>query len=310
MIQHIRQLLILLLILCFSCKNENVSKSTMLAGHSTNKELEQPKNNIKTFTFYKAFSFCENRVEYFTEQEAKDLYADKIITLNIEETGKENQSSNFTQEKLRCICENLDISNIIDTKFFKTKDVFPFDNILFLENKYAIVARDGYFFVFIIQSENKKNNTSKELSPFKGFELLVNHKLTGLSIIDTKKLDPYKKYGLDFSTVCVCDSPSMYIDTNSEELIIFNYCDSNQSINTIENKTIFNITKTVPQENKIIITTSKNLEITCEKSKNSSIFKIQFKGDFPKKYVGNDLKSFFTTTPEKFKKIDCGDFGG
>ena len=37
---------------------------------------------------------------------------------------------------------------------------------------------------------------------------------------------------------------------------------------------------------------------------------MNFKGDFPTKCVGGDLKKVFTTEPEKFQKEDCGDFDG
>lgn len=162
----------------------------------------------------------------------------------------------------------------------------------------------------ITQSEDKKNNVSRETTSFQGFELLFNQKLIGLSIINEKEEDPYKKYELDFSTVCVCDSPSMYIDINSRELIIFNYCDSSKSVASIEKKTIFKITKIEKEGNKISINTSNNIKLICEKKSEFPLFQIQFEGNFPNEYVGNDLKRNFTSTPEKFKKADCGDFGG
>jgi hypothetical protein len=309
MIQHIKCLITLLLLICFSCKEDKIYKNIVEKNATIIKPVKT-KQETKTFTFYKAFSFCENQVGYFTEQEARDLYIDKTITLNIDSEKKANQLSIYTEEKFKCIYRNLDIGGKIEIKYFKTKDVFPFDNIALLDNKYIVVSRDGYFFVFINNSENKKNTVSKETISFQGFELLFNHKLIGLSIIDEKEVDLYKKYGLDFSTVCVCDSPSMYIDINSKELIIFNYCDSNKSMSTIKNKTIFKIVKTENEGNKISITASPNLKLTFEKKTKFPVFQMQVKGDFPTEYVGNDLKKNFTSTPEKFKKIDCGDFGG
>jgi hypothetical protein len=309
MIQHIKCLITLLLLICFSCKEDKTYKNIVEKKTIIIRPIET-KQETKTFIFYKAFSFCDNQVGYFTGQEARDLYIDKTITLNTNDEKKLNKLSAYTEEKFKCIYKNLGIDRIIETKYFKTKDVFPFDNIVLLDNKYIVVSRDGYFFVFINKSENKKNTVSKEPISFQGFELLFNHKLIGLSIIDEKEVNLYKKYGLDFSTVCVCDSPSMYIDTNSKELIIFNYCDVNKSMSTIENKTIFKITKIENEGNKISITSSPNLKLTFEKKPEFPVFQMQVKGDFPTKYVGNDLKKNFTSTPQKFKKIECGDFGG
>ncbi len=157
---------------------------------------------------------------------------------------------------------------------------------------------------------NKNDTDSKEKTSFQGFELLFNHKLIGLSIINDKEEDPYKKYGLDFSTVCFCNSPSMYIDINSKKLIIFNYCDSKKTIDSIEKKTIFKITKIENEGNKISINTSNNLKLIYEKKSELPLFQIQIEGNFPNEYVGNDLKKFFTSTPEKFQEEDCGDFDG
>lgn len=309
MIQHIKYLIILLLVICFSCKDDKISKN--IAKKSTVKiEQVKIKQETITVTFYKAFSFCGNQVGYFTEQEATELYRDKTIKLNVDSEKKVNKVSVYPEEKLNCIYKNLDLGGRIETKGFKTKDIFPFDNITLFNNKYIVVSRDGYFFVFIRKIENRKDAVSKEIISFKGFEMLFNHYLIGLSIIDEKEENLYKRYGFDFSTVCVCDSPSMYIDINSKDLIVFNYCESNKSISNIKSKSIFKIKKIENEGKKILITTSSSLKFTFEKKAEFPIFQMQVEGDFPTKYVGNDLKKDFTPTPEKFKKIECGDFGG
>jgi len=305
MIQHIRTVLILLLLIFFSCKGKDDSEM-IVKKNITISKINSPEKKNETFTFYKAFSFCENQVGYFTDQEAKDLYANKSIKLDANIINSSQQT--YIKEKLDCIKRNLDINEIISTKYIKTKDVFPFDNLALFNNKYIVVSRDGYFFVFSNQNDN--NSESKEISSLNGFESIVNHNLIGLSIIDEKARDPLKKYGLDSSTVCVCDSPSMYIDLDSKKLIIFNYCDSNESLNLIENKVSYLITNLETSSDKLVIFTNSNLKITFEKTTNFSIFQLRVVGDFPKQYVGNDLKLFFTPEPEKFQKEDCGDFGG
>lgn len=308
MIQHIKSLLILSFLIFSSCKEKNILEIPIKENNTVSKKTDKELKS-KTFSFYKASSFCESNIGYFTEQEASNLYADKTIKLNIEQEQNENISSNYTKEKLNCISKKLDIGEIITAKYFKTEDVFPFDNVAFFNDKYIVISRDGYFFAFISENEFKKRSIIKEVNVFQDFELLINHKLAGLSIIDEKAVNPFKKYGLNFSTVCVCDSPSMYIDLNSKELIIFNSCDLAKSVNNIENKIIFKIVKIKNEQNKLIIATP-NLKISFEKIDEVPIFKILVEGDFPKNYVGSDLKKVFTSEPDKFRKEDCGDFGG
>ena len=108
----------------------------------------------------------------------------------------------------------------------------------------------------------------------------------------------------------MCDSPSLYIDKNLNELIIFNYCDSNQSLSTIENKIIFKITNIEKKIDGIVVFAEQNLKLTFKKEDKLPIFQMKVEGDFPNEYVGSDLKSFFTFEPEKFQKEDCGDFDG
>ena len=98
MTQHIKKNLILLLLICLSCKEKNVSKNIVKENKTTVKTINS-QQLIKTFTFYKAFSFCESQVDYFTAQEADNLYKNKTIELNIEGVKKSNPSSVYTNEK-------------------------------------------------------------------------------------------------------------------------------------------------------------------------------------------------------------------
>ena len=107
----------------------------------------------------------------------------------------------------------------------------------------------------------------------------------------------------------MCDSPSLYINSSSNELIIFNYCDSDLILKKIKDKTICKILKTELQDNKLVITT-KNFKISFKKQSEIPLFQVAIDGNFPKEFVGSDLKIIFTTKSEKFNKEDCGDFQG
>lgn len=184
--------------------------------------------------------------------------------------------------------------------------------MILINNKYIIVSRDGYFFVFKRKNEqiNKKINESSYQQ--KDFETLLNKNIVGLSIVNTKEKSVYKKYGIDFSTSCLCDSPTLHIDKKKNELIIFNYCDSSTNTSTfreIKQKHIYKISK-ITIENNIIITTENNLTITFSKIKNLPLYELSIKGAFPTDYTGNDLKKIYTTEPEKYVKEDCGDYEG
>ena len=101
------------------------------------------------------------------------------------------------------------------------------------KNKNFVASRNEHSFGLISQKEIKTSSISKEIKFFESFESLFNHKLSGLSVIDENVIDPYKKYGLDFSTICFCNSPSIYIDTKNKNFIVFNYCDSDLPLKNI-----------------------------------------------------------------------------
>jgi hypothetical protein len=157
---------------------------------------------------------------------------------------------------------------------------------------------------------SKKTSTKQKTNSFIEFESLLNHKLTGLSIINENATDTYKKYGLDSDTVCFCNTPSLFIDTNTMALIVFNYCDSTKSIDDIEKKYTYKIIKIERNSNEIVLITDSNLKIIFKKNEKSPLFDIKIEGQFPTDFVGSDLKKVVTTTPEKFIIVDCGDFDG
>lgn len=155
-----------------------------------------------------------------------------------------------------------------------------------------------------------KNSNETNNSSYKNFENLFNKVIVGLSIIDEKEKDPYKKYGLDFNAICLCDAPSFFIDTKSSKFTIFNYCDSNYDFKEIKNKYSYKITKIEAKNKELVITTSESLKIKFYQTDNKSIYKMNYEGNIPTDFVGSDLKNLYTSEYNKFVTIDCGDFSG
>lgn len=162
MIPHIKSffLIITIFFTYFSCKKEIVAKANI--EEKSTITIAQPIQKTESFSFYKAFSFCDNEISYFTNEEAHNLYADKKIEINIDEGKVKEANEVFTSEKLNCIIKTLKLQEKIEVKTFKTKSDFPFDNLVLVNNNYLITTRDGYFFVFSTKQEtvNKviKNN--------------------------------------------------------------------------------------------------------------------------------------------------------
>ena len=310
MIRHTKYLLFSFLSIFSYCKQKNVTEHVTKSYTSVSKVINiEPKSN--TFIFYKAFSFCDTDIGYFTEEQANKLYLNKVITLDNLENQQAKTPFSYSKEEITCLGKKLGITEIKKVTYLKTDDSFPFSELALVNSKYLIVLRDGYFFSFISNTKETATSikTAKISTSFLGFESLVNKKLTGLSLINKKAKVPYKKYGLDSSIVCMCDSPSLYINSSSNELIIFNYCASDLILKKIKDKTICKILKTEHQDNKLVITT-KNFEISFKKQSEIPLFQVTIDGNFPKEFVGSDLKIIFTTKPEKFYKEDCGDFQG
>ena len=310
MIRHTKYLLFSFLSIFSYCKQKNVTEHVTKSYTSVSKVINiEPKSN--TFIFYKAFSFCDTDIGYFTEEQANKLYLNKVITLDNLENQQAKTPFSYSKEEITCLGKKLGITEIKKVTYLKTDDSFPFSELAFVNSKYLIVLRDGYFFSFISNTKETATSikTAKISTSFLGFESLVNKKLTGLSLINKKAKVPYKKYGLDSSIVCMCDSPSLYINSSSNELIIFNYCASDLILKKIKDKTICKILKTEHQDNKLVITT-KNFKISFKKQSEIPLFQVAIDGNFPKEFVGSDLKIIFTTKPEKFYKEDCGDFQG
>ncbi|NQD70884.1 hypothetical protein HP439_09155 [Sphingobacterium shayense] len=304
MSHHIKYFSIpLLVFMLFSC--QQTTRPLQEKKPEQNKTIETQRSSFK---FYKSFGFCNSEIGYFSQQEADDLYADKIIKIDKKNVIKSDAFSAFDEEQWDCIKENLSLKNDNNIKIINTNADFPFEKLVLVDDKYVVVSRDGYFFTFILKeaiASVQKNNARDH-----NFTLLFNVPLTGLSIVNPKEPDIFKKYGLDFSTVCNCNSPSIYLNKDANELIIFNYCDNNIFFKDIKNKYVFNVGKLEVDDEKMIVS-SPDLELSFQKIENGEIYRMKvLRGKFPSNFVGNDLKSFFTSQPKKFQKTGCGDYDG
>lgn len=101
-------------------------------------------------------------------------------------------------------------------------------------------------------------------------------------------------------TINVCNT--------SKDLTIFKDC-NNQA--DVKNKFTSKITKLEVVNKKLVISKVSGLKISFEKFENENLFEMKvFEGKFLLKYVGTDVKNIYTTQPETFQKVNCGDYSG
>lgn len=163
MILHIKTLLIIST-LFFSCKNEgnsnvSVNNTTLNKKEVINQTLERQntKEAIQTnniFSFYKSFPFCDNDSGYFSQKEADKLFASKKLDLQNHNFSTINFVEILSQELVKCIEINLELTDNLVFKQTTTNLSFPFDTVYSVD-KYILVFQDGFFFVF-----NKKENSN------------------------------------------------------------------------------------------------------------------------------------------------------
>ncbi|GGH00293.1 hypothetical protein GCM10007415_40310 [Parapedobacter pyrenivorans] len=127
----------------FSC--QQTTKPSQKSKPENLKKIEETSNN---FGFYKSFGFCNSKVGYFSQQEADDLYADKIIKIDKKNEIESDAFSAFDEEQWKCIKENLNLKNDTSVKIINTNDDFPFEKLVLIDDNYIVVSRDGYFFTF------------------------------------------------------------------------------------------------------------------------------------------------------------------
>lgn len=312
MIQHIKYYFLFLFFIAICCKQR---QTNIIVARNNEKETTAThiihKQEIKktlVFTFYKSFIFCNTNIGYFTKQQANEIYAEKKISINLDQLNGRNSSNLYSLQDINCLKENLKLDNF-NVKLINTSDTFPFDQLKIINDKYVVVDRDGQFFVFL---NNKDIGQTKDISKTenKNFQNIFNKKLIGLSVLNKSEKKIFKRYGVDFGSLCMCNSPSFYIDEEKKKLLIFNFCDSFKNLTEIKQKHVLKILKIKREKEQLIISVQNDITFIFQKRNNPELFHLKVLGNIPTTYVGSDLKDVFTSEPEKFEKEKCGDFEG
>lgn len=307
MIRHTKHLVALFLLIgFFSCSEGKVQQAKSQPTDSVRVHA----TNSPSFVFYKSFAFCESEIGYFAQKEADSIYADKTLAISFADRKPVAIASLYSDSEWQCIKKNLDISDPVVVETVASNEAFPFDKLILINNKYLLAARDGYFFVFneLLNSDTKFQK-DKAVSN-EAFEPIFNKKLIGLSIINEQEQSIFKKYGIDFTAECMCNTPSVYIDKQKNELVLFNYCDGSRKLSEIEHKVILKISSMKMEGEKLIFSTDQNIKFTFSRKEHQALFELNVEGKLPTDYIGTDLKRYFTPQPQQFYKADCGDYQG
>lgn len=297
----IRYLILTLLILCYSSCKEVKSNPTNKV--KTNEVTNQLVSYQKTTT-----SILDSLVR------SSDYYFP--TNKNTIKTRIDNIEDNIALVKL--YLESNETSALGWVKInFNTNSIFnvtnDLNNPITLNYNKDIYQRYKYLLVkkgLITQTKEVKKTLIKSdnLVFDQKYKNLLNTNLVGLSVINKEQENIYKKYGIDFSTACFCDAPSIYIDEKDKKIFVYNYCESEKSLINIEHSHIFKISEIEHNNRDIIVTTEPYLKIIIKETSSTDIYKFEIEGNFPNDFIGNQLKTFFTPQPNKFIQCDCGDY--
>ncbi|MEP2281256.1 hypothetical protein [Maribacter sp.] len=140
---------------------------------------------------------------------------------------------------------------------------------------------------------------------------LFDVELVGLTI----NSENTEKYIIDFSSYCMCDSPSILL--KQEKAYLFPYCRGNTDSLPPFSKSKFytyDIIKKEEVNNGISIDLSndigKELNLLFIKTDNKIVYKLKIVGEFPHSYIGARVTNYFTFKEDEFEVEDCGDFDG
>ena len=159
---------------------------------------------------------------------------------------------------------------------------------------------------------NRKNSTIEEKKYSDTiFGNLFNKELIGISIKKGEKNK--RKYWIDFYSICMCDSPSIFIDKENNKVYLYSYCRDYLPPNKKEFFFEYFINKMILKKNKTEISI-KNNELGNLIFKfielENDVYELKVEGDLPTNYIGSRINAYFTTKPSKFEKEDCGGFDG
>lgn len=148
--------------------------------------------------------------------------------------------------------------------------------------------------------ENKPKKTIKT-----DYSKLFNTELVGL----TKDSKNEKKFYIDFSSACMCNSTSILL--KEKKVYFFNYCKDTLPPLSKEPYHTYSIIKKNELNNGLSISLeneqNKKLDLFFKISDNEFIYDLKISGNLPEDY---NISDFFTYKDNYFEVEDCEDFDG
>lgn len=158
------------------------------------------------------------------------------------------------------------------------------------------------------KTENIENKRKTKPDLLLKYSKIFNVELVGLSK-DSIIVD---RYYIDFSSGCLCNSPSILL--TEAKAYLFGFCKDTLPPISKEPFYTYDITKIEARNIGLSISleneNSEQLSLTFTKSHHSQVYELTVIGAFPNNYIGNRVCRYFTFKPENFEVEDCGDFDG
>lgn len=175
MTHHIKSVLVLSLVFFLSCGG---NKSIELDKQNES-VFEQTLEAKDEFAFYKSFPFCDNQIGAYTQAEADAIYQDKSILLDDSSEKETLDWNSFFYENAQECVENELGEKHASSYLLSTKGDFPFEQVVVFNEKYILVAQDGYFFVFKGNASNGVESNLEavinQLEKSKNLSLPINY---------------------------------------------------------------------------------------------------------------------------------------
>ncbi|MFK7787079.1 MAG: hypothetical protein AB8B56_18300 [Crocinitomicaceae bacterium] len=198
MIHPIKSISVVFFLLFLSC-----SGNAILDREQSGEPFEsQIVENTEDFTFYRSFQFCDNPYAAFTQEEADEIYRDKTFTLDglKVERKRLDWNSYFFEGAKDCVVKELGEA-YTSSYLVSIDDESPFDEIVVLNDKYILVAQDGFFFTF---TKNDEGDNSHGQTTIKSEELHSSESRTKL-VLDAQENSKTISLPLEYSYELISD---------------------------------------------------------------------------------------------------------
>ena len=167
MTRHINCALVTILLVAISCSGKSI-----ILEEANKKEpalvVEQDDQEIENYVFFKSFQFCDNPYAALTSEEAWTLFTNKKINFDRSNIGELiDLNSYFFEGAKKCIEDELG-EKFASAHLVSSNEDSPFNEIALFNDKYLLIAQDGFFFAFKTSDEASKNERVNSTS--KSFE--------------------------------------------------------------------------------------------------------------------------------------------